>query len=372
MTHDSDWVAHATSFYSQRGRVLRARRWLPEELEEEFVAECMFIEVAERQAARDSELTTTEPDRIRITTRALSAIRRTVRTMPWSIRSRLEHEPAPQSLSEAKREFGVDAKNDQRWDNVQFVVCFMDVVCAMHWLVWLSRKRSKPKGTGYTVRTLAAVVGVSRMKAARTIAAFDDWFKRLWEQQISGEVRRVRSEIENAESLETSHFSNTEADASCSHFRSPYELNIDEVIDWLIRCAILPDLRAATDLVEKSIALGLLGENGRYLIAPDNRIFSLGQGGQRNLIEDLGSLATCRRQDMSWHDLAGLQAMISQHLQWVARVEDRDLKKPGESRILRNIETIEEILSQHPLGLQYWGTAFGQNRVVSPALRVDS
>lgn len=370
MPNDFDWTKRAQEFYRQRGRVLKARGWLPEELEEEFVAECMLIEVAERRAASDSEIPATDPDRIRITTRALTAVRRTVRVMPWSFRSRLGYDLQAQSRSE--KTVADLVTSDERWTDIQFVASLMDVVCAMHWMVWLSRKRSKPKGTGYTVRTLAAFVGVSRMRAARTVESLDDWFKRLWDQVIAGKISRVRAEIDGAEARESNHFSAGKGNASSLYSISPLASDMNTAVDWLLRCAFLPDRTTAADLLEKSIALGLVGDSGRYLITPERGFFSLRKGGQRDWLEDLGSLATCRQRNVSWNDLAGLQTMVSRHLQWVARIEDRDLKNPSESAILFNIDLIEDMLSRHPLGLQYLGTAFAQNKVLSLGRHLQS
>jgi len=367
---EQKWIARAEDFYRRRARTLKARRWLPEELEEEFVSECMLIEVAERRSSTDSTLPGMEPDRIRITTRALTSVRRTVRSMPWSVRSRLENESAAQP-STGTTPNAVALEDSAEWRDVRFITSLMDVVCAMHWMVWLSRKRSKPKGSGYTVRALAAVVGVPRMRTAREISTLDDWFKLLWAQVGSGEVGRIREELDRAEQEEARHFVSAADGAPVAYTRSLLSLDIAMVIRWLLQSGILPDQRTAVDLVEKAVALGLIGEGGRYLVNLERQVFGLSRGGLRDLVEDLGSLATCRQRRVSWNDLSGLQTMVSRHLLWIAQIDRRDVQDPEGSMIFRSIDSIEELLAQHPLGLQYWGTAVAQNRTVSPALRRD-
>ena len=369
------WVASAEDFYRQRARALRARRWLPEELEEEFVSECLLLEVTERTEASAHEGAAPEPDRFRITTRALSAVRRSVRDVPWSVRAHLEREQTAQEEDapaepRARSPRGPGRPDGEEWDDVRFVASLMDVVCAMHWMVWLSRQRTKPKGSGYTVRALAAMVGVPRMRAARDIAALEGWFKRVWAHVRSGDVARVRAELERAEQLEARHFPAPAARGE-ARARTPLLLDASEALGWLVRAGIAADAPAADDLLGKAVALGLVGEGGRYLVTQDRQVLGLARGGLRDWVEDLGTLATCRQRQLSWNDLSGLQAMVSRHLQWIARVESRDLKNPEDSLVLRNISSIEELLAEHPLGLQYWGTAVAQHRAVTPALRPD-
>jgi hypothetical protein len=352
-----NWIESAMAFYAQRARVLKARRWLAEELEEEFVSECLMLEVAERQHGGEKE----GPDRIRITTKALSAVRRSLRSMSYSVRSKLEGEPEAEA-SESVRAHVEAAAESRQWDDVSFVASLMDVVCGMLWMVWLSRGRTKPKGSGYTIRSVAAMTGVPRMRAARAIAALEPWFEAIWQAILSGAVSVVRRELLQAEEREERHFRSVAETMTRTLERVSLPIERSMLCEWLLRCGLLPVASEVCRLMETAGALGLVGEGGRYMLAPDGGTLILSRQGTRTFLEDLGTIATCRQRGMSWNELVGLHATVGRLLSWVARLGAGELPPRHEAMAHEAIDELESLLSEHPLGLQFWGGAMALGR----------
>jgi hypothetical protein len=200
------------------------------------------------------------------------------------------------------------------------------------------------------------------MRAAREIAALEPWFEGIWQAIQSGAVQAVRSELQQAEEREEQHFRSVAQTMTRTLERVSLPIERSMLCDWLLRCGVMPAASEACRLMETAGALGLVGEGGRYMLAPDGGTLILSRQGTRTFLEDLGTIATCRQRGMSWNELVGLHATVGRLLSWVARLGAGELPPRHEAMAHDAIDELESLLSGHPLGLQFWGGAMALGR----------
>lgn len=362
VSQEDKWVESAQAFYEQRARALKARRWLPAQLEEEFVGECLLLEVVARQEQAQFGLAEGQLDRMRITTKALTSVRRALSDMPQKVRDKIRAgEMATPGDDPLRRHSGDESEqtNSDRlgMEDVQYIASLMDGICGMQWMIWLSNDPSKPKGSGYTLRNLAALMGVGRMTASRRIDKLAPWFETVWETVLAGEARKVADEVQHWQEEEKYYFDARDASSISGATADLWVIDRRRVQSFFRRLQLVAGDEELEKLVTTAAALGLLGEGGRYLLTHDLRCVGIAPGAVRDFFEDLGQLITCRRRGVSWEKLIGLQAMVIHYLNWLTRLESRDLQAPENRQIIKHLEVIEQRLAMAPLGLQLWGGA---------------
>ena len=364
---EHEWIETAQSFYGQRAKALKARRWLPAEMEEEFLGECMLLEVVERQEQANSGLYESDLDRMRITTKALTSIRRALGDVPEKVRRKIEVEQETKREDGGEREADSEEREAARekslgWEDVQYMSELMDGVCAMQWMVWLSSDPGKPKGSGYTIRNLANLMGVGRMTASRRLESRGPWFEQIWTKLVAGETREVREELETWQREEEEHFESIASLKPGDENFGLWSIEGERMQSYLVRLGLLETEKEAQELFSTAAALGLLGEGGRYLLTHSHQIVGHAPGGVKDLLEDLGNVITTRRRGVSWEQLVGVHGMVIRYLNWLTLLESRELDTPENHVVAMSLEALEVLLAQQPLGLQRWGASLVQYR----------